>query len=97
MSHGPRLSILMLILSVSVAAAEGYESSIVPALAGGCGDEIAAFRRVMESDAATGNMGRPVYNRMKPEVDRAAAACSGGRDAEALRMLAATKRRFGYR
>ncbi|HEX2553840.1 MAG TPA: hypothetical protein VHL98_09070 [Microvirga sp.] len=67
------------------------------AQAPGCAGAIEPFRRAVESDAATGNLNRSVYARIKPEIDRAAAACAAGRDAEAVRMINATKGRFGYR
>ena len=68
-----------------------------PAGAGGCAGVIEPFRRAVENDAATGNMHRSVYARVKPELERATAACAAGRDAEAVRMITATKGRYGYR
>jgi hypothetical protein len=50
----------------------------------------------VEGDAKTGNMHQSVYRRVKPEIDRAEAACAAGRDAEAVRMINATKGRYGY-
>ncbi len=64
---------------------------------GGCAGAVESFRRAVESDAATGNLNRSVYNRIKPEIDRANAACAAGRDADATRMIVATKGRYGYR
>src|SRR4051794_34350692 len=63
---------------------------------GGCSGEIGRFRAVIDSDNATGNVNASVYKRMAAEVDRAASACSAGRDAEAHAALSATKRRYGY-
>jgi hypothetical protein len=63
---------------------------------GGCSGEIGRFRAVIDSDNATGNVNASVYKRIAQEVDRAAAACASGRDAEALSALSATKRRYGY-
>ena len=68
-----------------------------PAQAPACAGAIEPFRRAVESDVATGNLNRSVYNRIKPEIDRAVAACSAGRDADAVRMINATTGRFGYR
>lgn len=68
-----------------------------PAVApAGCSGSIAQFRAVIDSDNATGNVNASVYKRMTAEVDRAAAACAGGRDAEAMNEIRATKARFGY-
>lgn len=62
-----------------------------------CMETVASFKRVVESDARSGNMNQSVYRRVKPEVDRAEAACAAGRDAESERMINSTKSRFGYR
>jgi hypothetical protein len=40
---------------------------------------------------------KAVHARVSAEIDQAAAACAGGRDAEAVRMINTTKARFGYR
>jgi hypothetical protein len=62
----------------------------------GCGGEIAQYRAVMSNDLATGHVNQSVYNRVDREIAGAEAACSAGRDAEALRMVNATKARHGY-
>jgi hypothetical protein len=62
----------------------------------GCGGEIARYRAVMSNDLATGHVNQSVYNRVDREIAQAEAACSAGRDAEALRMVNATKARHGY-
>jgi hypothetical protein len=62
----------------------------------GCSGDIARFRAVQDNDLATGHVNQSVYDRIKGEVDQAAAACAAGNDAGARGMLAATKRRFGY-
>ena len=62
----------------------------------GCGGEIAQYRAVMSNDLAMGHVNQSVYNRLDREIAQAEAACSAGRDAEALRMVNATKARHGY-
>ncbi len=62
----------------------------------GCAGEVARFRAVIDNDLATGHVARSVHGRMAAEVDGAGAACSAGRDAEAARLIASTKGRFGY-
>ncbi len=62
----------------------------------GCGGEISRYRAVMSNDLATGHVNRPVYNRVDREIAQAEAACAAGRDAEAVRMVNATKARHGY-
>jgi len=62
----------------------------------GCSAAIAEFRAVVESDARTGNLNKSVASRLLPELDRIAATCRAGKDAEALRALASLKQRYGY-
>jgi hypothetical protein len=62
----------------------------------GCSGDIARFRAVQDNDLSTGHVNQSVYNRIKVEIDQAAAACAAGNDAGARGMLAGTKRRFGY-
>lgn len=62
----------------------------------GCSGEVGRYRAVMENDLATGHVGRSVYERVSAEIGQAASACWAGRDGEAVRMLRATKAKFGY-
>jgi hypothetical protein len=62
----------------------------------GCGGEISRYRAVMSNDLATGHVNQSVYNRVDREIAQAEAACAAGRDAEAVRMVNATKARHGY-
>lgn len=64
--------------------------------ASGCAGEVSRFRAVMDNDLATGHVGKSVHARATADIDRAAAACTAGRDAEAVRIIASTKGRFGY-
>jgi hypothetical protein len=64
---------------------------------GGCSGEVARYRAVMANDLATGHVNKSVHARVSAEIDRAATACAAGRDAEAVRMIDATKARYGYR
>src|SRR5215207_1525922 len=63
----------------------------------GCSGEVSRYRAVMNNDLATGHVAKAVHARVTAEIDHAASACGAGRDAEAVRMIAATKARFGYR
>ncbi len=81
---------------VAVLGCAGFAASAQAASGAGCAATIARFSRAVESDASTGNMHQSVYRRVKPEIDRATAACQAGRDAEAIRMINATKGRYGY-
>ncbi|AWM86308.1 hypothetical protein [Microvirga sp. 17 mud 1-3] len=63
----------------------------------GCKGEIDRYRAVMGNDLAMGHVNQSVYNRVEREMDQASGACAAGRDAEAIRMVNATKARYGYR
>jgi len=62
----------------------------------GCKGEIDRYRAVMSNDLSMGHVNQSVYNRVDQELGQAEAACAGGRDAEAVRMVKATKARHGY-
>jgi hypothetical protein len=62
----------------------------------GCKGEIDRYRAVMSNDLSMGHVNQSVYSRVDRELDQAEAACAGGRDAEAIRMVNATKARHGY-
>lgn len=62
----------------------------------GCRGEIDRYRAVMSNDLAMGHVNQSVYKRVDREIGQAEAACAGGRDAEAMRMINATKARHGY-
>ena len=63
----------------------------------GCAGEIGRFRAVLKNDVDTGNVGQTVFTRANADLDRGSAACSAGREGEALSVLASTKSRYGYR
>ena len=63
---------------------------------GGCAGEVQRYRAVMDHDLATGHVGKSVPAKVSAEVDEAATACAAGRDAEAVRMVSATRSRHGY-
>jgi len=62
----------------------------------GCGPAIARTQAVVDSDVATGNLNAPVGERFSGDLRAAASACQGGREREALSLLAAAKSRYGY-
>ena len=62
----------------------------------GCQGEVARYKAVMDNDLAMGHVNQSVYGRVSRDIDQAAAACAAGRDAEAQRMIRATKSRYGY-
>lgn len=62
----------------------------------GCSGEVARWEAIQENDYHSGNIGLPVYRRIQSEIAQAAAACQGGRDAQATAMIHASKARHGY-
>jgi hypothetical protein len=62
----------------------------------GCQGEVARYRAVMSNDLAMGHVNQSVYNRVEREIAQAETACTAGRDADAVRMINATKARHGY-
>ena len=62
----------------------------------GCKGEIDRYRAVMSNDLAMGHVNQSVYSRVDREIAQAKAACTSGRDAEAVRVVKATKARHGY-
>lgn len=78
-----------------VAAAAPPAPMVLPQGAG-CGPAIARTQAVVDSDVATGNLNKPVGDRFGADLAHASAACAAGRDGEALGLLAAAKKRYGY-
>lgn len=62
----------------------------------GCAGEISRYSAVMKNDFDTGNVNKSVYSQFQSEVARAQAACSAGRDGEAMGLVRASKARHGY-
>lgn len=62
-----------------------------------CAGPLNSFQTVVWSDVKTGNVNRSVYDSIAGDLSRAADACAGGRDSEALSILRATKSKHGYR
>ena len=62
----------------------------------GCAGEISRYSAVMKNDFDTGNVNKSVYSQFQSEIARAQAACSAGRDGEAMGLVRASKARHGY-
>jgi hypothetical protein len=62
----------------------------------GCSGAIRRYRAIMENDLAMGHVNQGVYSTIRGEIDAAAAACSAGRDAQAVALVRASKARHGY-
>ena len=95
---------LLLTGALALAACNQTASAPAPAATGvmassastGCKGEIDRYRAVMSNDLAMGHVNQSVYTRVDREIGQAEAACAAGRDAEAVRMISATKARHGY-
>jgi hypothetical protein len=62
-----------------------------------CTGDLDRFQSVLSADVGTGNLNKSVYDTIQGELVKAAAACAAGRDAEAQRLVRASKERHGYR
>src|SRR3712207_5377591 len=99
-----KIAIPILLLTGALALAACNQTASAPAgtsvmarsSAAGCNGEIARYRAVMSNDLATGHVNQSVYNRVDRDIAQAEAACVAGRDAEAIRLVNATKARHGY-
>lgn len=79
-----------------VAVAAAAPAPVILPQGSGCGPAIGRTQAVVASDIATENLNKSVGERFGADLARAAAACSAGRDGEALGLLAAAKSRYGY-
>jgi hypothetical protein len=61
-----------------------------------CAGDIARYRAVQDSDVASGNLARSVYNQAKKEIAAAEAECAAGHDAQARADILASRKRHGY-
>jgi hypothetical protein len=85
MKRAATIAVLVLALSMPAAAQSG------------CAGAIAQFRAVIDNDIKIGHLNKSVHGRIEPDLGRVSETCRAGRDAEAMRALAALKSRFGYR
>ncbi|ACA15959.1 conserved hypothetical protein [Methylobacterium sp. 4-46] len=77
-------------------AAAPVAAPAIPPGGSGCGPAIARTQTIVNSDVATGNLNEPVGKRFSADLGRAAEACAAGHEAEALRLHAAARARYGY-
>ncbi|WP_342151863.1 hypothetical protein [Methylorubrum sp. SB2] len=82
-----------------VAAVAAAPAPVIADLApgAGCGPTIARTQSIVAGDVRTGDLSEAVGQRFGADLGKAADACAAGRDAEALRLHAAAKARYGYR
>ena len=63
---------------------------------GGCAGAIARWQAFATEENQGGHMDTPVFEAIQTDIGRAAASCQAGHEAEALRLVTASKRRHGY-
>jgi len=63
---------------------------------GACTARLDRYQEVVSADRRTGNVNELVYAQIERELSRAAAACSAGRDREALSLFRQSQARHGY-
>jgi hypothetical protein len=61
-----------------------------------CSNAIERWRAVLDNDYRTGYLDPSVYASAERDVATEQSACAAGRDADALRLVAASRRRHGY-
>ena len=61
-----------------------------------CGAELTAYKSVMDNDLQVGHVNKSVYDKVIGELKQAVAACKGGHSYEAIALMNATKRKYGY-
>ena len=62
----------------------------------GCTASIARWKAVQQNDYASGNVNPTVYKEIQGDIEKASAACSSGRDNEAIATVTSSRRRHGY-
>jgi hypothetical protein len=106
----PRSAIVLTVLASSLGACQSSAPPPVAAVAAapapviadlapgaGCGPTIGRTQSIVAGDVKTGDLSEAVGQRFGADLGKAADACAAGRDAEALRLHAAAKARYGYR
>jgi hypothetical protein len=85
----PRIAAPLLALSAVAAAPLQAQQ--------GCAGAIIAFRSVIETESQMGHVSGAAKRRLQGELTRIEETCRAGRDADAMRALAALRNRYGYR
>jgi hypothetical protein len=62
-----------------------------------CTTDLNHYQTVLDDDVRTGNVERPVYDKIETDLGRAANACAAGNDGEARAIIRSTKVQHGYR
>jgi hypothetical protein len=63
----------------------------------GCAGAIVEFRAIVETESQMGHVAGSAKRRLQADLARIEETCRAGREAEALRAIAALRSRYGYR
>ncbi|OZA80200.1 MAG: hypothetical protein B7X76_08685 [Azorhizobium sp. 39-67-5] len=66
------------------------------ASAASCTSALANFMKVVDADAASGNLNQSVFKRISSDLATPKATCAAGKDSESRNQLAAIRARYGY-
>ncbi|HQS08016.1 MAG: hypothetical protein B7Y12_19000 [Rhizobiales bacterium 24-66-13] len=64
--------------------------------AASCTSALANFMKVVDADAASGNLNQSVFKRISSDLATPKATCAAGKDSESRNQLAAIRARYGY-
>jgi hypothetical protein len=92
-SSAPILTAALLVALSSAAPARAQAS---PPDDAGCAGVIEHWPAFATEENQGGHMDTSVFDAIQTDIDRASASCQAGHAAEALRLVAASKRRHGY-
>ena len=80
-------------------AASGPVKGVVPLdipFGEACGAELTTFKALLDSDLGAGHVKKAVYDKAIGELKQAVAACKANHSYEAIALMNATKRKYGY-
>ncbi|OYX72202.1 MAG: hypothetical protein B7Y95_10970 [Rhizobiales bacterium 32-66-11] len=80
--------------AVAPAAPAGAADSTAGAAS--CTSALANFMKVVDADAASGNLNPSVFKRISSDLATPKATCAAGKDGESRSQLAAIRARYGY-
>ncbi|MFG1428979.1 hypothetical protein [Roseixanthobacter glucoisosaccharinicivorans] len=80
--------------SLASAAPAGAADSTAGAAS--CTSALANFMKVVDADAASGNLNQSVFKRISADLVTPRATCAAGKDGESRSQLAAIRARYGY-
>lgn len=86
-----------ILIRLLIATAAAIVGPAVPAAARpDCTRAIARFRAITNSDVATGNLNRSVYERIEAGLPQVILLCRHGDDRQSLAALTRLEHRYGY-